>query len=59
MKLATAILILIGIQQSAMPDVQHDSATFPPFITPGREISNCPTQKQRETPLNEFRLKVI
>ena len=28
---------------------------FHPFVTSGSEISNCPTQKQRETALSEFR----
>ena len=55
MKSAVTILILANMQLSAMQNLQNDSASIPPFISPVNENPSCPTQQQRETALREFR----
>ena len=55
MKSVVVVLVLAGIQVSTTQNLPNQTASFPPFITLGSEISSCPTQQQRENALHEFR----
>ena len=55
MKVAIAILILVGLQQISAQLPQEQPTTIPPVVTYGNGMRSCPSQQQRATAIQTIK----